>query len=181
MVGEDEGAQYSKAHRRQLIQRALKARSIPRGTLQAGRQYTCTLLSLRELADTERGVPVIVFNERFKPRPPELTGLDSEAMTVDVTFVGGGKRVLQIPYTRKPKAVADIRPIVVEMHKEAFKMLGLRYRLEKGYYQQVAEILSGVAKKKWRSAPTSKKIAVVATVAGVGYIAFAVVQRLRRR
>jgi hypothetical protein len=111
----------------------------------------------------------------------ELTGLDSEAMTVDVTFVGGGKRVLQIPYTRKPKAVADIRPIVVEMHKEAFKMLGLRYRLEKGYYQQVAEILSGVAKKKWRSAPTSKKIAVVATVAGVGYIAFAVVQRLRRR
>ena len=34
--------------------------TIPRGTLQAGRQYTCTLLSLRELADTERGVPVMV-------------------------------------------------------------------------------------------------------------------------
>ena len=34
--GEDEGAQYSKAHRRQLIQRALKARSIPTLIAQAG-------------------------------------------------------------------------------------------------------------------------------------------------
>ena len=35
-MGEDEGAQYSKAHRRQLIQRALKARSIPTLIAQAG-------------------------------------------------------------------------------------------------------------------------------------------------
>ena len=41
-MGEDEGAQYSKAQRRQLIQRALKARSIPTLIAQAGPATTAS-------------------------------------------------------------------------------------------------------------------------------------------
>lgn len=111
-----------------------------------------------------------------------LTGLDGVAMTVEVTFRDGyGTRTVQIPYTRKPSHVKDIRPIVVEMHYEAFKELGFGYRWKNGYYGHAASMASAGMKMKWKKTPATSKVAVVAAVAGAGALTVMAVQKLRSR
>ena len=63
--------------------------------------------TLRARQADERGVPVIVFNERFKPRPPELTGLDTG------TAPGGGGYALGRPEESTAACVAySVTPLV---------------------------------------------------------------------
>merc|ERR1712061_117543 len=63
-----------------------------------------------------------------------ITDLNSKGMTLDVTLAGSRKETIFVPYTRALTSAKDIRPVVVDMHHEAYNALGFLYKLRNGYY-----------------------------------------------
>lgn len=68
-----------------------------------------------------------------------ITDLSAKGMTLDVTLADTRKETIFVPYSRPLSSAKDIRPVVVEMHHEAYNALGFLYKLRNGYYSSVAK------------------------------------------
>lgn len=106
----------------------------------------------------------------------KITDLTIKGMTLDVTLKDGSTMEKLVPFTRSVSGVKDVRPIVVEMHNEAFNALGFLYKLQHGYYLSMAtHALEDVTK--------SRKAQIVIAVTGValaGAGLYAISNRKRR-
>merc|ERR1719171_1844938 len=69
----------------------------------------------------------------------ELKDISAKGMTIDAKLADGSeKQGIFVPYSRPLTKASEIRPIVVDMHYEAYHTLGFKYKLEQGYYKRKA-------------------------------------------
>merc|ERR1719321_1348530 len=89
--------------------------------------------------------------------------MSSEGLTIDATLEDGEvKPGVFVPFTRQLEKASDIRPIVVDMHHEAYHALGWCYKLKEGYYKRQLTMQTAMLKKKVD--PKDPKVQAVALV-----------------
>jgi len=77
----------------------------------------------------------------------EISDMTSKGLTLNVTLPDSVARDVFIPYSRPLTAVKDVRPVVVDMHKECYDALGCMYKLKSGFYKKKVEAAVAGAKK----------------------------------
>merc|ERR1719422_2163452 len=101
-------------------------------------------------------------------------------MTMQAT-VGGKNLDIFVPYTRPLLSAKDIRPLVAEMHHEAFASLGPLYKLQHGYYKaQALNTLESLGLRKHHGGATARGQLALGVVAA-GAIGLGALLVTRRR
>jgi len=104
----------------------------------------------------------------------ELKDMSSEGLTIDATLEDGEvKAGVFVPFTRQLEKASDIRPIVVDMHHEAYHALGVGYKLKEGYYKRQIQMHSKVYRK-------NRKVQAAALV-GLTAVCIASIWKMRQQ
>jgi len=102
----------------------------------------------------------------------EITDMTAKGLVLDVTLPDSVTRDVFVPFSRALTAVKDVRPIVVDMHKDCYDALGCMYKLKTGFYSKKVKAAAAGARK-------SQKTQVIGLGAAVAVVAFFVYRRNR--
>ena len=105
-----------------------------------------------------------------------LTDISSSGLTLDVTLAHEAQQRVFVQFPRPLQAVKDVRPIVVEMHHEAYDALGAFYKMRSGYFKkQMMGKITALTKS------TAGKVAVGVAALGALSVGMVMYKRLQSR
>ena len=103
-----------------------------------------------------------------------LIDISSSGLTLDVTLAHEAQERVFVQFPRPLQAVRDVRPIVVEMHHEAYDALGALYKIQSGYFKK--QMMGKVAAL---TKSTAGKVAVAVAALGALGVGIVICKRLQ--
>jgi Protein of unknown function (DUF2470) len=106
----------------------------------------------------------------------KLTGLDRYGFWLEVTLKDGSKiENVRVPYQGSIKSSKDLHMEAVSMHRLAYDKLGIKYKIQNGYYKQVAKMAALQLYKKVKKNLDNHRPSTSTTAAVIGISTVAVV------
>lgn len=129
----------------------------------------------------DHGDSILVYAKHYAKLPSaskaSISDMSHEGLTLDVTMSNGEMQSgIYVPYSRPMSSVKDVRPIVVEMHHEAYHALGHVYKMTSGYYKKEAKNKIDALKKKY---PLGGKLTIGVAAVSIGTLCILAFRKIR--